>query len=77
MYQTEEGAISNADRLLVLTEERRDGQKNWDDANDSKLKGLVGYLIGTNWLLILHAKNTVAWKNVLGTMVTVTVFSAL
>ena len=35
------GAFSSADHLLELGEERRDGQKKWDDANDATLKGLV------------------------------------
>ena len=35
------GALSNADHLLALGEERRDGQKHWEDANDATLNGLV------------------------------------
>ena len=50
------GDFSNANNLLGLTEERIDGQKNRDDANDAKIKGLVGDLIGTDRCLILHAK---------------------
>ena len=35
-----------------------DGQKTRDDANDAKLKVLVGYLTDTDQRLILHDKNT-------------------
>ena len=35
------GAFSNADHLLVIGEERRDGQKDPDDVNETKPKGLV------------------------------------
>ena len=72
----EGGAFPNADHLLVLREERCDGQKNRDDANDAKLKGLVGDIIGTERHLILCVKNTGAWLNVRGILVTGTVFSA-
>ena len=58
------GSFSNADHLMVIREERRDKKKNWDDTNDAKLKGLVGYLIGTNWHLILYEKTTGEWMNV-------------
>ena len=51
-------------------------QKNWDYANGATLKGLVVYLIGTNWSLILHNKNTGAWLDVRNTTVTSTVLSA-
>ena len=50
------GEFSNADHLLALREESCERQKNRDDANDAKLKGLVGDLIGTNWILILRAQ---------------------
>ena len=73
---TEGGKFSNADHLLVLREERREGQKNRYDANDAKIKVLVGYLIGINRRLILRAKNTGSCLNVRGTAVTVKVFSA-
>ena len=36
------GAFSNADHLLALREERREREKNRDDANNATLKGLVG-----------------------------------
>ena len=53
-----------------------DGQKNWDDADDVTLQGLVGYLIGTYRRPIISAKTTAAWINVRGTTVTGTVFPA-
>ena len=53
-----------------------DGQKNRDDNNDARLKGLVGGLIVTNQCLILHAKNTGARMNVQDTTVTGTVLLA-
>ena len=70
------GALSNADHLLALRVERRDRQKNKDDANYATLKGLVGYLLDTNRRLILWAKNKSAWMSVRGTTVSDTVFSA-
>ena len=70
------GALSNADHLLALRGERRDRQKNQDDANYATLKGLVGYLLDTNRRLILWAKNKSAWMSVRGTTVSDTVFSA-
>ena len=53
-----EGKISAANRLLVLREERRDGYKIQDVANNSILKGLVEGLEASDFHLILHAKNT-------------------
>ena len=67
------GELSNANHLLELREERGDGQKNRDDANDTKLKGLVGYLTGANWRIIPPSKKTGAWLNVRGTKITGTV----
>ena len=47
------GAFSNDDHLWTLGEERRDGQKYWEVANKTKLKGLFRDLKGTNRRLIL------------------------
>ena len=58
------GAFSNRDHVMSLIEERHDKQKNRDDADDAKLKGLAGYLIGSDRRLILRAKNARAWMNV-------------
>ena len=71
------GVFYNADHLLVLREERRDGQKNLIDANEVTLKGLVGDLIGNDWRLILRAKDTGACLNVCFTTETGTVLSAI
>ena len=49
--------FSNANHLLALREERRDGQKTQDGINDDKLKGLVRYLDVTNLHPILHEKS--------------------
>ena len=68
--------FSNTDHLLVLRKERRDGQKERDDANETKLKGLVWDLKGTNRRLILQVKNTGVWLIVRGTKVSDTVLSA-
>ena len=62
-------AFSNDYHLLVLREERRDGQKTRDGKNDAKLNRLVGDLIGTHQRLILRAISTGAWMNVRGTTV--------
>ena len=68
-----EGAFSNANRLLALREESHDEQKNQDDDNDAKLKGLVRDLYSTYFCLILCTENTGGWFNVQGTTVTGTV----
>ena len=52
------GVFSDAEHLLVLREESRDGQKNWDDVNDAKLKSLVRDLNNTECHLILRSKIT-------------------
>ena len=52
-----EGVISNADCLLVLREEKRDGQKNRYDVNDKKIKELVLDHYGTDRRLIICAKD--------------------
>ena len=70
-------AFSNADHLLALGEERRNGQKNWDEANKTTLKNLVRDLKGTDQRLIIRAKNTGAWLSVHSTTVSGTVFSAI
>ena len=50
-----EGAFSNADHLLALREERRDGQKIRDGVNSAKLKDLVADLNSADRCIILSA----------------------
>ena len=52
------GEFSNANHLRTLGEEICDGQKDWEIANKTKLKGLVQELEGTDSRLILRAKRT-------------------
>ena len=52
------GVLSNADRLQSLSEERRDKNKDQDAVYETKLKGLVSKLKGTDKRLILCAKST-------------------
>ena len=52
------GELSNADHLRTLSEERRDGKKDRDVAYESRLKGLVSDIKGTNKRLLLRAKST-------------------
>ena len=52
-------AFSTDNRLLVFREETRDGQKILDDANDTKLKGLVYDIETPDCRLILNAKKKV------------------
>ena len=73
---TGEGEHSNADHLLALSEEMRDGQKIQDYVNNAKIKELVVDLDVTDRRLILHAKNTGAWTNVRGTTLIGTVLAA-
>ena len=70
------GAFSNADHLRTLSEERRDGNKDQDVTQESRLKGAVRYLKGTDKRLILRAKITGAWMSVRGATVSGTVISA-
>ena len=55
---TGEGKFSTADHLLLLREERWDGQKNLGAVNDAKLKGLARDPDTTDHCLILLSKNT-------------------
>ena len=64
------GTLSNANRLLEIRKERQDMQKNWDDANDATLKGLVGDLKDIDRRLILRDNNTGTRLNLCGTTVT-------
>ena len=61
--------FSTADRFQILKEERCDGQKSWDDANDEKIGGLVNNLKSPDTRLILHAKHPGSWLTVWGTRV--------
>ena len=68
--------FSTADHFLDLRKENRDGQQIWDDAKETKLKGLVKDLEETERCLIIHAKNAGSWLTVLGTTVSDTVILA-
>ena len=70
------GDIPRANHLLELREERSGRQKNCDDINYSKIKGLVRDLDTTKRRLILHSKSIGVWLNVQGTTVTGTLLSA-
>ena len=58
------GELSNANHLLDIWEERREKEKNRDDINEVKIKGLLRDLDTTDRNLILCAKITGAWTNV-------------
>ena len=70
------GEFFNANHLRMLGEERRDINKSREAAHETKIKGLVHNLKGTDRRLILRAKITGAWLSVRGTTVSVTVLSA-
>ena len=72
----EGGAFSNANHLWSLSEERSDRKKAQGTTYESKLKGLVSYLQGTDKCLLLRTKITGAWMSVCGTTVSGTVLSA-
>ena len=67
------GAFSNADHIRTLGEERCDGQKNWEVANKTKLRGLFQDLKGADRRLNIWAKSTGAWISINGTTVSGTV----
>ena len=54
----EGGAFYNSDHLHALWEERGDRKKYRQAAYETKLKGLVRYLTGTNMRLLLRVKRT-------------------
>ena len=66
----------NADHLRTLGEGRCDRKKDREAANETKIKGLVRNLKGTNRCLILRSKSTSAWLSVHGTTVSGTVLYA-
>ena len=70
------GAFSNADLLRTLSEERRDSKKEWYAMYESKLKGLVRGIKGTDKRLLLRAKIIGAWLSVHSTTVSGTILSA-
>ena len=70
------GALSNADHLCTLSEERRDGKKDQDVVHKSILKGLVHNFKGTDKRLLLRAKSSGAWLSVRVTTVSGTVLSS-
>ena len=69
------GGFSNADHLWTLSEERRDGKEARDVAYESRLKGLVINLQGTDKRLLLRAKSTGECLSVRGTAVSGTILS--
>ena len=60
----------------MLREERCDGQKIQDYANNSKLKGLVNKLEAPGCRLILRTKNIGFWLTVRGNKVNSSVLAA-
>ena len=73
---TGEGAFSNSNLLQTLVEEIRNRKKDWEAMYETKLKGLVCDLKGTNRRLILRAKITGDCMSVRVTTVSGTVLSA-
>ena len=74
---TGERALSTTNHLLVISEERCDGQKIQDDANEAKLKELVKDHEKLDRRLILCAKNTGEWTTLWGNMAIVAVLAAM
>ena len=70
------GGFSNVNHLWNLSEKRRDGNKAWDVAYESRLNGFVSNLQGTDKPLLLRVKSIVAWLSLRGTTVSGTVLSA-
>ena len=73
---TGEGEYSNADHLWTLSEERRDRKESRDVLHESRIKGLVIDLKGTDKRLLLHTKSIGAWLSVRSTTVSGTVLYA-
>ena len=70
------GSFSNSDHLQTLSEEWLDGEEYRDVLHESRLKGLVSDLQGTDKRLLLRTKSTGAWLSVRGTTVSGTLLSA-
>ena len=70
------GGFFNTDHLRTLSEDLHDGKEDRDVEYESRLKGLVNDLKGTDKRLLLRAKSTGAWLSVRGTIVSGTVLSA-
>ena len=68
--------FSTANHLLVLREERCEGLKIQDDANNAKLKGLINDHKSPGGRLVLRAKNTGSWLTAQGSTVTGIVLAA-
>ena len=73
--RTGTGRDGRKEHLWTLSEEWRDGKKAQDVAYESRLKGLVSNLQGTDKRLLLRAKITGAWMSVRVTTVSGTVLS--
>ena len=52
------GAFSNANHFQALREKRRDIEEKRDDANESKIKGVLRDLNNTKRCLIVRVKST-------------------
>ena len=70
------GGVSNAYHLRTLSEDQCDWKKSWDVAYESRLKGLLSDLQGTDKLLLIRAKITGACLSVRNNTVSGTVLSA-
>ena len=73
---TGEVGFSTSDHLLLRREERRDGQKIWDDTNKANPKELVEDFKASDLRLILRAKKKGSWLNACDTTVNGTVLAA-
>ena len=70
------GFLSNANHLWTLSEEQRDRKKSCDVAYESRRKGLVRNIQGTDNCLLLSSKITGAWMSVCGNTISGIVLSA-
>ena len=70
------GSFFNADHLQTLSEDKCDGKKYQDVAHESRLKGLVCNIKGTDKHLLLRSKRIGTWLSGCGTTVSGTVLSA-
>ena len=68
--------FSTADRIQAVKRGRRDGKKERDAVNDTKLYGIVSDQGTFEKRLFLHAKHTGAWMSIRVATVTGTVISA-
>ena len=70
------GGVSTSDNLWAVKEERQDGNKDRDDANDTKSRRIINAQGNLDKRLFMRANHMGSWMSVQGTTVTGTLLTA-